>query len=308
MSKRSDPWFKFYPSDWRSEPSLRAVSMAARALWIEMLCLMHEAEPRGHLLLNGRPMTDAQLAALAGVPVTTAQELLGELETAGTFSRTRAGVIYSRRMRADTATSAKQRANVEKRWKSTPPQFAEKTYENDGRITKGDTKSIPKKPEARSQKDPPTPQGAKRRKPEVPIPDDCPSSDIVEAMQAEARAVGANVDLAFEARQFRDWWTAKDGRNRDWDACWRTWARRAIAKAPKTAIAALTARTAPPSPSDRWDGVVREFRANGYWNRDDNGPPPGREGCRAPPSILALYGYATAAKHANDPQPQEAAA
>lgn len=153
MSKRSDPWFKFYPSDWRAEPSLRAVSMAARGLWIEMLCLMHEAEPRGHLLLNGRPVTDAQLAALAGVPVNTAQELLGELEASGTFSRSRAGVIYSRRMRKDTATSAKQRRNVEKRWGKQPvsddEQDAENTKENGIGNTKPDTRSIPKKPEAR---------------------------------------------------------------------------------------------------------------------------------------------------------------
>lgn len=157
MSKRSDPWFKFYPSDWRAEPSLRAISMAARGLWIEMLCLMHEAEPRGHLLLNGRPVTDAQLAALAGVPVNTAQDLLGELEAAGTFSRTRAGVIYSRRMRADTATSTKQRANVEKRWSkqptSPPAQDVETTAQKGIGITKPDTNSIPKKPEARDQKE-----------------------------------------------------------------------------------------------------------------------------------------------------------
>lgn len=153
MSKRSDPWFKFYPADWRAEASLRAVSLAARALWMEMLCLMHEAEPRGHLLLNGRPMTDAQLAALSGVPVNTAQELLGELEAAGTFSRTRAGVIYSRRMRKDTSVSAKQRANVEKRWKSDTSQDADKSTEKRVGITKPDTNSIPKKPEARSQKE-----------------------------------------------------------------------------------------------------------------------------------------------------------
>lgn len=157
MSKRSDPWFKFYPSNWRSEASLRTVSMAARGLWIEMLCLMHEAEPRGHLLLNGRPMTDAQLAALAGVPVNTAQELLGELETAGTFSRTRAGVIYSRKMRADTAKSATQRANVEKRWAkeagSDLPQPTEKTDEIGTGNTNVDTKPIPKKLEARVRKD-----------------------------------------------------------------------------------------------------------------------------------------------------------
>jgi hypothetical protein len=129
--------------------------MAARGIWIEMLCLMHEAEPRGHLLLNGRPVTDAQLAALAGVPADIAQALLGELEAAGTFSRTRAGVIYSRKMRRDTATSAKQRANVEKRWSkatpSAPKQAPKNKRENAARITEADTDGIPKKPEARSQ-------------------------------------------------------------------------------------------------------------------------------------------------------------
>lgn len=156
MTKRSDPWFKFFPADWRAEPSLRAVSIAARGLWVEMLCLMHEAEPRGHLLLNGRPMTDAQLGALAGVPANTARDLLGELEAAGTFSRTRAGVIYSRRMRADTALSAKQRANVEKRWQKPRDggvsQGSENKEETGIGNTKPDTNSIPKKPEARSQK------------------------------------------------------------------------------------------------------------------------------------------------------------
>lgn len=150
------PWFKFYPADWRSEPSLRAVSPAARGLWIEMLCLMHEAEPRGHLLLNGRPVTDAQLSALAGVPLDIAQALLGELESAGTFSRTRAGVIYSRRMRADTGKSAKQKANVDKRWQkhreTGGAQRTETTHENGSGNTELDTKPIPKKPEARGQK------------------------------------------------------------------------------------------------------------------------------------------------------------
>ena len=51
MSKR--PWMKFYPADWRAEPSLRFTSLAARGLWIEMLALMHEATPRGSLLVKG---------------------------------------------------------------------------------------------------------------------------------------------------------------------------------------------------------------------------------------------------------------
>lgn len=152
------------------------------------------------------------------------------------------------------------------------------------------------------------PKGERRRKPETALPPDCPSAEIVAAMQAEAREAGANIDLAHEARQFRDWWTAKDGRNRDWDACWRTWARRAIAKAPKTATAALAGRSTP-RVDDRWRSLVREFRANGYWPSDDAGPAPGRPGCRAPPALLAEFGIRPPA--ANDAplfaQPGEAA-
>lgn len=95
------PWMKFYPSDWRSDPCLRMCSLAARGLWMEILGLMHEAEPYGHLLVRGSPPTDAQLAMLAGAAPDQIPELLGELESAGVFSRTRQGVIYSRRMTKD---------------------------------------------------------------------------------------------------------------------------------------------------------------------------------------------------------------
>ena len=60
------PWLKFFPSDWWADPALRMCSLAARGLWIEMLCLMHEARPHGSLLVSGRPVTAAQLANLVG--------------------------------------------------------------------------------------------------------------------------------------------------------------------------------------------------------------------------------------------------
>lgn len=142
------------------------------------------------------------------------------------------------------------------------------------------------------------PRAGSRRKPETALPDDCPSADIVAAMQAEARQAGANADMAFEARQFRDWWLSKDGRNRDWDACWRTWARKRIANAPKTPMAALAARPAQ-AEEDRWRRWLREFRQNGHWPSDDAGPRPGHPACRVPPAILAEFGFAP--PPANDP-------
>ena len=49
---RKLPWMKFYPADWRADPALRMCSLAARGLWMEMLSIMHEADPRGSLRTN----------------------------------------------------------------------------------------------------------------------------------------------------------------------------------------------------------------------------------------------------------------
>lgn len=88
--------------------------MAARGLWIEMLALMHEANPRGHLLLNGRPMTNRQLAALAVCTVDEVETLLDELAAAGIFDRRKNGVIVSRRMEKDEQIARKNRENGKK--------------------------------------------------------------------------------------------------------------------------------------------------------------------------------------------------
>ena len=104
----SSPWLKFFPTDWRADPALRMCSLAARGLWMEMLCVMHEAEPYGTLRVNGRAVTDRQLTALAGGEV---EALLAELEEAGVFSRESDGTIYSRRMQRDAEKAARDKAN-----------------------------------------------------------------------------------------------------------------------------------------------------------------------------------------------------
>lgn len=104
----SSPWLKFYPTDWRADPALRMCSLAARGLWMEMLCIMHEAEPYGSLRVNGRPVTEKQLSALAGGEV---GDLLCELEDAGVFSRDDDGTVYSRRMQRDAEKAARDKAN-----------------------------------------------------------------------------------------------------------------------------------------------------------------------------------------------------
>lgn len=98
---RKRPAFQFYPADWRKDPALQSCSLYARGLWIEMMCIMHESDPYGHLCINSRPVSPAQLSRLIGESVAVTARLLDELEAAGVFSRTDAGVIYSRRMVKD---------------------------------------------------------------------------------------------------------------------------------------------------------------------------------------------------------------
>lgn len=144
----ADPWFKFYPTDWRADPALRMCSLAARGLWIEMLGLMHDAAQYGHLLVANKPPTDAQLAVLIGAPPEQISELVGELEAAAVFSRTRKGVIFSRKMVRDQKKAEQARKNGKK---GGNPSLRKDTdnLPPDNQKVKGHDR--PQKPEARSQ-------------------------------------------------------------------------------------------------------------------------------------------------------------
>lgn len=89
-------WIKFYPKDWLAEHSLKACSLAARGLWMEMLCLMSDNEERGFLKYDA----DA-LAMVVGKGADEIKLLLYELEQAHVFSRDEHGRIFSRRMVRD---------------------------------------------------------------------------------------------------------------------------------------------------------------------------------------------------------------
>lgn len=95
------PWLKWYAADWRAEPLLRMISRAARSYWLDLIGLMHEAVPYGHLLIKGRNPSVRDLCAILGDSERDAQRYLDELEGTGVYSKTDEGVIYSRRMVRD---------------------------------------------------------------------------------------------------------------------------------------------------------------------------------------------------------------
>jgi hypothetical protein len=120
MAKK--PAIQFYVGDWRKDPTVTCLSVAARGLWIEMLLMMFESPVRGYLLLeSGQPMSIQQIARAGGAKdAREAQRLIEEMEHAGTFSRNEPGkewyrgdvaegAILNRRMVRDEKISSVRR-------------------------------------------------------------------------------------------------------------------------------------------------------------------------------------------------------
>ena len=216
----SAPWMKFYPRDWRGDQALRAVSIAARGLWMECLCIMHEARPYGHLVLNGQSVGDDALARMTGAPVDEVSALMAELRQAGAFSVTREGIIFSRRMTKDHARAGKGRKAVQKRW----AQQSDNKEKSDEPNRSPNRDPITQKPEARYQKEKKEePSGSSKKRP-TRLPDDWQPDEAFARQQGLSLA-----DVARQADRFRDYWRAVPGQKgvkADWNATWRNWVRR----------------------------------------------------------------------------------
>ena len=96
------PAFQFYPGDWRKDVGVQSLDYECRGVWFEILCLMHESERRGVLILNGRAMSDESLARLLGLPEVLLKQILTKVEAAGVASREQeTGALLCRRMVRD---------------------------------------------------------------------------------------------------------------------------------------------------------------------------------------------------------------
>lgn len=95
------PSFPFYPNDWLNDLALRGCSPATRGIWVDLLCIMHEGTPYGHLADATGALSSKFIASRCGVTVKGLASILQELEVHEVFSRTDEGTIFSRRMVRD---------------------------------------------------------------------------------------------------------------------------------------------------------------------------------------------------------------
>lgn len=102
MASSKRPSFQFYPGDWLRSTDLRSCSVGARGLWIEMICLMHEGNPYGHLKVGDKVILPPILAQMVGASLPDVEKWLAELENAGVFSKKESNnCIFCRRMIRD---------------------------------------------------------------------------------------------------------------------------------------------------------------------------------------------------------------
>lgn len=95
------PSFPFYPDDWMNDLGLRTCSLPARAIWMDMICLMHQGQPYGHLANKAGKLTIGFIAGRCGVTTKEVTRAMSELEQHSVYSTTEEGVIFSRRMVRD---------------------------------------------------------------------------------------------------------------------------------------------------------------------------------------------------------------
>lgn len=94
-----NPWIKLYPGDWRNNLALQSCSLAARGLWVEMLCIMRGAPREGYLTANCKPISIERLAALVSAEAPEIVRLVAELEAAGVAKRIDDCIVSKRMIR-----------------------------------------------------------------------------------------------------------------------------------------------------------------------------------------------------------------
>lgn len=99
------PYMRFFTSDWLGSTSLRRVSLAAKGVWIEMLCLMWANTPRGELSRRGKPESIEDIASMIHGDRAQVIAAIKELIGAEVADVREDGTIFSRRMVADVSLS-----------------------------------------------------------------------------------------------------------------------------------------------------------------------------------------------------------
>lgn len=271
-------WTKFYWSDWMSDAQLRRCSPAARALWMDMLCIAAQHDPVGFVAVRGQPLQPDEIARMTGFSAAEVTDLLAQLERNGVYSRDRQRRIYSRRMVRDAQRSQEGRKSASKRWSQDTEKKEKKSPPNRG-ATGGPKTHIPEAiSQSRDNPDSAALDGCARspavKSPEVQIRseimaiigDEMPPGDMNRAAMWLAQGYPPDLIRAVVVERIR-------AGKRPSSLAWfdKSLAEAAAVKAPKLA------KSGPDD--DAWRLVMRRWLSDGVWHPAFG--PPGGSDCPA---------------------------
>lgn len=104
------PSFQFYPADWLNDLKLQTCSMTAQGVLINLMCLMHQSEKYGYLIINGSKPDHKTIIKLLRTHHKTFIKCLNELLLCGALKEDENGVLYCKRMVKDHDLREKRRA------------------------------------------------------------------------------------------------------------------------------------------------------------------------------------------------------
>lgn len=291
-AKQKIIWTKFYWQDWLSDAGLRRSGLAARGLWMDMLCIAAQHDPIGLVAINGEGLSVDDIARMAGVDPREAATLIGELERNDVFARDRKGIIYSRRMVRDAKKAATNRKNGKdggnpslnkdkgnSSWVNPPVKPPDKPQE---------LRAKSYEPAQRSRSDLDEIENRLRSAAHVendPAPGLMDLSPVLGLLDA-GYSLEEDVLPIVRAR------TKPSSKPRTWG--FFTEAIRE-ARARRLAIGATPAPAAREITAGDWDEAVDRFKRTAVWpgyiKGKSSGPEPGYDGCKAPREVLEKYGY-----------------
>ena len=285
----SEPWFKFYPSDWLA--GTRGLSMAEAGLYITLIAMMYE---RGGPL----DMERGRLARLCGASPAAFAKALSALIDEGKILETDDG-LWSNRVQKELKKRQQRRdvasASAKKRWKK--PQRNQASDDADAMQGHSiDDATRGQRPEAR---------GGRAHAREEPPPSKALNDRFEEAWGAWPKGQGRNCGRpeAFRAFAAQVRAGADPGELASASAAYAATAEPEYCLRFDRFMRGETWREHVPPPThegrtlDDWRGELRLWRDHGgddpqLWAQRVGGPAPGEAGCKAPPEILAEFGYA----------------
>lgn len=235
-------FIKFYPADHMDDKALALCSLAARGLWMELLCIMHSSPRYGYLLSErGRPLTQEQLAVLCKTDAATVKTLMNELSQNGVYSMTASGVPYSRRLIRDRKAYELGQQRVAVRWKrgeNCEKTLKQQDVENKEEI--GLCNSPPNK-DAISYRSKETIETKnkkrkliKEKKPPEPLPPDWQPTPENRLFAEKNDYSAQEIDIM--AKKFVWYWTENKPTNRaDWQKTWENWVLNQLKYSPPNA-------------------------------------------------------------------------